>query len=98
MQTIRDVIGGVLASLKTPENLRRCEILERWPAIVGPEIARHTRPRLDGRGSLKIWVEQSALAFELNQKYRQTILKRVRALFGEKAVKDVRVFVGQLRT
>ncbi len=97
MQSIGDLIPGVLAGLNTPETLAKSKLLNQWPSIAGPQIAPHTKPSLGSKQTLFVWVDQPALAFELNQKYRQSILKRVQAVLGEEAVAQVRFLVGQLR-
>jgi predicted nucleic acid-binding Zn ribbon protein len=97
MQAIKSIIPEVLAKLRQPEMLCRQRILEEWPAVAGDRVAEHTKPSLSKDGKLYIWVDQSALAFELNQKYRHSILKRAQAVVGEEAVREIKFRVGQIR-
>lgn len=97
MEPIKDVLEGVLLQLKRPEALRRQLLMDRWAAIVGAKLAGHTKPSLAKNGKLYVWVDQSTLAFEINQKYKPSILKRTQAVMGEEAVKEIRVRVGQIR-
>ena len=97
MQTLKEIIPGVLSGFQTPENLKRNRLTEHWPAIAGPRIAPHTKPALLRDGRLIVWVDESTLAFELSQKYRQSLLKRTQALMGEENIKSVLFRVGQLR-
>ena len=97
MQAIKDIVSTVLIRLQNPEALQRTQLISQWPAIAGPRLAPHTKPALGREGKLWVWVDQSALAFELNQKYRPSLLKRTQAVLGEEAVKSVHVRVGQLR-
>ena len=97
MQPIRDLLPSVMRDLQNPQLLNRGTLIDRWSAIAGSKIAPHTRPSLKNNGELYVWVDQPALAFELNQRYRPTLLKRVQAVLGEDAVKSVRIRVGQLR-
>lgn len=97
MQLLKDLIPSVLKSLQHPELLRRTELTSQWAAIAGPKIAPHTKPMLKNNGDLFVWVDQSVLAYELNQKYRQALLKRVQAILGEETVKAIHFRVGQLR-
>ena len=97
MRAIKDVIPEVLASFQTPVLLKRHQLIKEWPKIVGAQIAAHTQPKLASQGVLVVWVDQSVLAFELNQRYKSLVLKRVQALLGEEEVKSVRFLVGQLR-
>lgn len=96
MQAIKDIIPVVVAQLQTPKKSLRSRLLEEWPAIAGPRLAHRTRPRLGEEGELCVWVDQSTLAFELSQRYRQSFLKRVQAALGEKAVTSIRFRVGRL--
>lgn len=94
---IKDLLPGVLAGLQGPELALRSKLITEWPAIAGEKIAAHTQPTLTAAGDLWVWVDQSSLAFELNQRYRGSLLKRTQAVLGEEAVKSVRFRVGQLR-
>ena len=97
MEGIKDVVLSVLNNLQKAESSTRQRLWNEWPKIVGSKIASHTRPSLANAGLLCVWVDQSALAFELNQKYKQTILRRVQASLGENEVQTVIFRVGQLR-
>lgn len=97
MQAIKDVLASVLTSLQNPEAVKRTALISEWSSIAGPKLAPHSRPTLSGRGELCVWVDQATLAFEVNQRYRQTLQKRVEAVLGDGTVKSVRVRVGQLR-
>ena len=97
MQSIKDLLPAVLAGLQEPEIALRSKLVSHWPAIAGEKIAAHTRPTINQSGDLWVWVDQSSLAFELNQRYRGSLLKRTQAVLGEEAVKSVRFRVGQIR-
>lgn len=97
MEAIKEVVTQVLKTLRTPEKLHRGVLTEQWPSLVGSRIAAHTRPLLDQKGKLLVIVDQSVLAFELNQKYRQALLLRVQELLGKETVNGVFFRVGQLR-
>ncbi len=96
MDNIRDVIGRIFKELDQPEKLQHRRLVESWPSIAGPKIAPHTKPVLGKTGELFVWVDQSALAFELKQRYQQSLLKRTQAAMGE-GIQSIRFFVGQLR-
>ncbi|MFA6600608.1 MAG: DUF721 domain-containing protein [Candidatus Omnitrophota bacterium] len=97
MESIKNILPGLLRNLQSPAAQKQNELFVRWGEIVGPAFAQQTKPSLGKRKELLIWVKDSALAFEMNQKYKGTILKRVRALLGEDAVEKVMIRVGQLR-
>jgi len=97
MDSIRDLLPGVLKSLQTPESSKRQKLVDSWRAIAGPMIAPHTKPSLTPDGKLFVWVDQASLAFEINQKYASSLLKRTQAVLGEENAKKIFIRVGQLR-
>ncbi len=97
MQLVKDLLTAVLKKLESPVVVNRSRLVDEWPGIAGSKIAPHTKPTLSETGELCVWVDQSSLAFELNQRYRQSLLKRAQAVLGEQTVKTIRFRVGQLR-
>lgn len=97
MDAIKDLIGSVLKDLEKPEKKSRQKLLEAWNQIAGPALAAQTKPSITEDGKLFVWVATSTLAFELNQKYKQSILKRTQAVLGEEKVRQIYIRVGQLR-
>ena len=97
MQSIKELLPSVFAALQSPAMQSRSRLVSCWEKIAGAHVAAHTKPSLSKDGKLFVWVDQSALAFELNQKYSQSILKRTQALLGEESVKKIYFRVGQLR-
>ena len=97
MQTLKELLPSVFAALQNPVLKQRSHLFSCWEQVAGPTVAAHTRPSLGKDGKLFVWVDQSALAFELSQKHSQSLLKRTQALLGEEAVKSISFRVGQLR-
>ncbi len=97
MNILGDILTRVFDNLRTAQNTPRQKIIQAWPSIAGSRIAGHTKPDLKDRGMLIVWVDQSALAFELRQRYEAALLKRVQAVVGSENVSAVRFKVGQLR-
>lgn len=91
------VLDTLLQGLRSGVKERRTLLLEKWPAIVGSAFAKHTKAHLHKQGTLSVWVDDSTLAFELSQRYRGTILKRVEELLGEGEVKRIAFRVGEIR-
>ena len=97
MELLKDVLAHVLADLQSPKKIGNFLLAKEWPSIAGPRISPHTKPMLGANGELTIWVDQSTLAFELRQRYQDTLLKRVQTALGEEKVKQIRFRVGQIR-
>jgi hypothetical protein len=72
------------------------ELLEAWPAAVGPMIAANAWPaRIARDGTLHVNTSSSAWAFELAQ-LAPTVSARLRETLGERAPKALRFSVGHL--
>lgn len=96
MRPLAPVIDSLLQELTRGVKEKRSTLQTDWPKIMGSSFSAHTRPALQGT-SLCIWVDDSVLAYELSQKYRGTILKRVAGTLGEGAVKKITFRVGEIR-
>jgi hypothetical protein len=97
MRPIKDVLPEVLRNLQSPEAKKKSEFFDQWQEVVGKKFSGLTKPSLTKSGQLFVWVRDSALAFELNQKYKPVILKRAKAVLGEEQIKGIHIRVGQLR-
>lgn len=97
MKTLKEIVPCVLQSLEDPEQQKRKKLMQQWESITGSKVAPHTRPSLSKTGKLFVWVDQAALACQLNQQYRTSLLRRVQAVLGEENVREIFFRVGQLR-
>lgn len=94
---LKPILESLFASFQNPERREKTALVDCWPDVVGNQISKHTQPRFAAGGTVTVWVDDSTLAFELNQRYKPVLLKRLRNQFGEGRVKDIRFFVGELR-
>ena len=94
---LKTVLNHLFTHLTKPEEQKRAALVDVWPQIAGERFAEHTKPRFAAGGRVTVWVDNSTLAFELSQRYRALILKRLQNQFGENEIKDVRFFVGEIR-
>lgn len=95
MERIKNILPTVIRGMESPEKQTRGRLVAEWPSIAGEKLAPHTKPQLSQKGILYIHTDESVLAFEISQRYRQSLLKRAQAVLGEEAVKEVRVLVGK---
>lgn len=66
--------------------------LEReWPALVGEQVARRTRPGRMNRGVLYVYVSNSTWLAELNRMGLKQMLENVQRRFGESRIKSIRL-------
>ena len=94
---LKPVIGEIFERLTNPEARKKSSLLDSWPEIAGEKFSRHTKPRFTQDKQVVVWVDDSTLAFELSQRYKPAILKRLQNKFGEDEVRGVRFFVGEIR-
>ena len=96
MRPLAPLIDSLLHDLRTGIKEKRSSLETLWPQIAGSSLGPHTKASLRRGGTLCVWVDNSVLASELNQKYQGTLLKRTRQALGEEAVKKIIVRVGQI--
>ncbi len=97
MGPLTPVIHSLLEELSRGVKERRSVLQSHWEQIMGNQFGSHTKPQLQPRGTLCVWVDDSTLASELRQRYLGTILKRTENVLGEGAVKKIVFRVGELR-
>ncbi len=93
---LKQVLNSIFLRLSNPENQKKSNLTDCWPKIAGSEFSKHTKPLFQKNGQVTVWVDDSTLAFELSQKYKPLLLKRLRNQFGEEEVKDLRFLVGEI--
>ena len=95
MERIKNILPSVIRGFENPEQKARSLLVSKWPSIAGAKLAPHTKPQLSRQGVLFVYVDESVLAFEINQKYKLSFLKRAQAALGEETVKMIKVLVGK---
>jgi predicted nucleic acid-binding Zn ribbon protein len=94
---LRAAINNIFNRLSEPDLKMRSNLVDAWPQISGAFFSKHTKPRFGAANEVLVWVDDSTMAFELSQRYKPVILKRLQNQFGEEHVKSVRFFVGEIR-
>ncbi|MBN1268539.1 MAG: DUF721 domain-containing protein [Kiritimatiellae bacterium] len=90
-QSIGDVIPGVMKQLGLDKHLWEQAILSEWPALVGPQVAAHTRPGRIERGTLFVFVSHSTWLNELSRYGKTEMLANLQKRFGAEKIKSVRL-------
>lgn len=96
MGPLTPILDSLFEELARGVKEKRSLLQVGWPKIMGPSLSTHTRPTLQEGGTLCVWVDDSTLAYELSQRYRGTVLKRVGAMLGEETVKRIIFRVGSI--
>ena len=72
------------------ERLNETEVMHAWKEIVGDFIASHSAPQRFSRGVLYVQVLQPTLHYELDREWKPEILRKFKARFGARRIREVR--------
>ncbi|MFY9115014.1 MAG: DUF721 domain-containing protein [Dethiobacteria bacterium] len=95
MDNIGEIIKKILRKKGLWEAVRQHETLNRWPEIVGDQIAAKTRAVKIAKEVLWIKVSDSVWTHHLVM-LKPKILKKINNMLGKKMVKDIYFFIGEL--
>ena len=93
-QGVNDTLAKVMQGLGLQERLREAEVLEAWQEVVGEFIAAHSAPHRLRDGVLYIQVLQPTVHYELDRVWKPQILKKLKARFGARVIREVRFRIG----
>lgn len=85
-----DALKKLLPRLGLTERLNEQDVMNAWREIVGDFLAEHSMPSALKDGVLIIQVLQPSVRYELDRTWKPEILRKLKARFGAKAVKEVR--------
>lgn len=88
--TAGEALKKLLPRLGLTERLNEQEVQNAWLDIVGPFLATHSTPASLKDGILVVQVLQPTVRYELDRTWKSDILKKLKARFGAKAIKEVR--------
>jgi predicted nucleic acid-binding Zn ribbon protein len=88
--TAAEAVQSLVSRLGLSERINEGDILAAWREVVGEFIAQHSKPTRLVDGILHIQVLQPSVRYELDRTWRPEILKKLRAQFGARTVKDLR--------
>ena len=79
-RSIGEVVPSVLGLFGLRDGLELTELLERWPDLVGQDIARRAEPVAYRRGTVLVEVCDSSWLFALENMHKQSILTAVQSV------------------
>lgn len=85
-----DALKKLLPKLGLTERLNEQEVQAAWGEIVGEFLAQHSLPISMREGVIIIQVLQPTVRYELDRSWKPEILRKLKARFGAKTVKEVR--------
>lgn len=87
---VGEILPRVLALMGLEDKFEEAKLLQGWAEVVGPVIAKQSRPRMLRDGILFIEVENSAWMQELWFRQKQ-IIERIGKEFPKVEVKGIRL-------
>ena len=92
--TIHDALGPVLKKFGLAERLDENEINQVWHELVGDFVAQHSKPDRLKDGVLYVRVIQSTLLYDLDREWKPEVLRKLRAKFGPRKIRNLRFCAG----
>ncbi len=95
-QPLSLLIEKILKRLKIEESPWLNELIQAWPSLVPPEVAKETVPGKFDSGILYIYVSHPIKLFEIRRTWLKQIETRVQAFSGGQHVRQVRLMVNSV--
>lgn len=93
-ESIEAVLRRWLRKNRVRKRVFRDDIFKCWDAVVGNEVAAHTRVLRYERGVLEVEVDSGALLHELSTYYQPEILSSLRGTEELASIRDLRFRAG----
>ncbi len=87
---ISAILAGIIHKNDTETVSLPEKIAERWPAIIGEQLAKHTRPSHLKNGILYVHADHPGWLNELRRLPKAQILKRISSVPDIPEIKDIR--------
>lgn len=89
-QALGDVLGKLVRDRGWRKSAAYAGLFERWPQLVGPEVAEHSRPVSCNDGELVVEAESATWAVQLRL-FKAQILQQLSTAVGPGVVTHVRI-------
>ena len=93
-KALGETMKEVLMKLGLKERITEQEIIAAWQEIVGDFIAEHAVPSKLRDGILFVQVIQSTVHYELDRVWKPELVKKLKARFGARMIRDVKFRIG----
>ena len=88
---IQELLPEVMKSLGLDQRMWEQALLDEWPQIAGPHLARRARPGRLERRTLHVFVSHSAWLSELQRYGQAELLAKLQARFGKDRIERLRL-------
>lgn len=85
-----DALKKILPKLGLTERLNEQEVQAAWREIVGDFLAEHSVPVSMKDGVVMVQVLQPTVRYELDRTWKPEILRKLKARFGARTIREVR--------
>ena len=92
--SVHDILGPLMKKLGLSDRLDEAEIGRTWSEMVGDFLGEHSKPDRLKDGVLYVRVLQPTLLFELDRVWKPEVLKKLKAKYGPRKIKDIRFRAG----
>ena len=93
---IKSIVDSILNHLKKQSLIKEEEVAVIWNKVVDKKIKNHTRPIRLKDNTLIVNTKNSNWLFELETRYKEKILNRLRNEIKEIEIKDIRFRIGDV--
>lgn len=93
-QPIGDVLQNVVEQLNQAKKKDIFKIVSAWPALVGRQLSRHSRPASLRKGTLQVFVDESAWLYQINFQ-KEKLLKSLQKKIGPDKVQKIQFRIGK---
>jgi len=96
MEHIKDILSSLLQEIEKKGEKGPKKISHAWKQIAGEKIAQHTQPRRIVKQTLYVTVDDAPWAYELSQRSKQNLIKRINNELGENTITDIHFRIGEI--
>lgn len=96
-QLISDILPQVLSKMGLAQKVKEAQIVRDWSSVVGEVVSKHCQPVSLDKGYLTVNVDSSPWLNELHRFSKGLILQKLQASLGEKAIRDIKFRIGELK-
>jgi predicted nucleic acid-binding Zn ribbon protein len=87
-QSLNDILGEALKSLRIDGKLNETRLMAAWPSIVGAGITNYTKSLYISRHVLYVQMDSPVIRNEL-QMMRQSLIEHLNKEVGTETIKDI---------
>ncbi len=95
-QPIADVLKNVVEKLSQTKEKDSVKIFSVWPKVCGKEFARHTHSGDLKRGTLQVFVDESAWLYQANLQ-KEELLEALQKKIGKEKIQKIVFRIGNTK-